>query len=142
MKSPLATLFLLICLVNTGLGQAPADSGSTLTVEDVLTVRSGLNYDKGKRYLQPNSKSTLDSLVNILKSSNHLSFQVTVYTNERHSNPSYSTSLSQNRAQSIADYFVDSGIESKNIKARGITLVEGQNDNMEERIEFITLEKK
>lgn len=75
-------------------------------------------YDLGKWDLRPESKKSLDGLVQILKDNPTIVIELGSHTDSRPI-PMTNDTLSQRRAESVVTYLISSGIESDRLVARG-----------------------
>ncbi|MEZ5046185.1 MAG: OmpA family protein [Chitinophagaceae bacterium] len=74
------------------------------------------NYDKGD--FQPDSYSSLDSLVNFLRDNPSVSVEIRSYTDD-HGQNDYNDDLSVKRANAVMNYMVSKGIDRGRMIARG-----------------------
>lgn len=104
----------------------------TVTEEVVVTpvvktfetklVDSG-SFELNSTKLKPESQSTLDELVAFMNQYPQANVEVTGYTDSTGA-AAYNQTLSEKRAQSVADVLINEGIESRRITVRG----EGENN--------------
>lgn len=92
----------------------PEDGG--IEVENIF-------YDYAEATLRPESKVALDKLVEILTDNNTLVIELRAHTDFRGSDER-NQQLSQERAQSVIDYLIEKGINSKRLVPKGM----GENE--------------
>lgn len=86
--------------------------------KDVEIVLDNIYYDFDKWDIREDAKPTLDSLVNILNQNPKISIELASHTDCR-GNDEYNMNLSQRRAESVVQYLISKGIESRRLTARG-----------------------
>ena len=75
-------------------------------------------YDFAKWTLRPESKVGLDELVKLLKDNPNITIEISSHTDYIDDNE-YNKNLSMKRAQSVVDYLIKIGIDSKRLTAVG-----------------------
>ncbi len=75
-------------------------------------------YDLAKATLRPESKISLDKLVDLLELNKNLQIELGAHTDFRGSDD-YNQDLSQRRAQSVVDYLIKNGIAKERLVAKG-----------------------
>jgi len=75
-------------------------------------------YDYNKWSLRPESKTSLDKLVETLNDNPHITIELMAHTDSR-GNATYNQELSQKRAQSVVDYLIKNGIDKERLVAKG-----------------------
>ena len=86
-----------------------------------VTFNSGILFATNKADLTPTSKSELSNLVNIMKQNSDVSIDVQGYTDNT-GNDAINNPLSLKRAQSVANYLTENGVQyaqMKNVKGFG-----------------------
>ena len=81
-------------------------------------VIENIYYDLNKANLRDESKTSLDKLVSFFQENNDLTIEIGSHTDSRGYNE-YNQDLSQQRAQSVVDYFIGKGIPAKHLIAKG-----------------------
>lgn len=81
-------------------------------------VIKNILYDFNMATLRPESKTTLDELVKIMKDNPKIKVELSSHTDSIGSD-AYNIDLSQRRAQSCVDYIIASGVETTRIFAKG-----------------------
>jgi|GEM_PF-3142973 len=109
----LFTFLLFLSLIATGHAQS-LDSLLFAGCQPAVPVM----YDLNKATLRPESKDTLDKVVEMMKCNDAMVIHVCVHTDSRASQ-AYCTKISQSRAQSIVDYLVSKGISPLRLRAVG-----------------------
>ncbi len=75
-------------------------------------------YDVNSAHLRPESEVELDKLVLFMTDNSHLKIELSSHTDSRGSAP-YNMKLSQERAESAANYLINQGIEDQRIVPKG-----------------------
>ncbi len=110
-------------------------------------IVEGLYFDRGSWLLSNSAKSILENVVLELRRFPNVVLEVQAHTDNRGS-AADNLSLSQRRAESVANYMIDSGISSDRVRARGFgesrpafrnASEEGRRRNR--RVVFQTVEK-
>lgn len=101
-----------------------------LKVGDIITLDNIL-YSSDKFSILPRSTKELDRLVNTMKKTPSLHFEIGVHTDSR-GNAELNNYLSQKRAQSIMDYFLAQGILKSRLKPKGYGETELLNECRDE----------
>lgn len=78
----------------------------------------GIEYDFDSDKLRPSSKVVLDTLYNLLKLNDNLVVQINSHTDYKGAD-NYNLDLSKRRAQSVVNYLVKKGINTKRLIAKG-----------------------
>jgi len=81
-------------------------------------VLKGVNFKTASAELTPESFRVLDDIVPQLQSSKEIQFEIAGHTDNR-GNANKNQMLSQSRAQSVANYFISKGVDSKRLKVIG-----------------------
>ena len=95
------------------------DKKPEIAVEKGKTiVLEGVHFASGSAKLTPDSKQTLDKVVNTLKENPEIQVEIRGYTDNT---GSYKVNmrLSQKRAEAVRDYLVEHGIDGSRIQAKG-----------------------
>ena len=75
-------------------------------------------YDFDKATLRPESKTSLDELVTLLRDNPHITIQMTSHT-DRMGSEEYNIDLSHRRAKSVVDYLIEAGIDAQRLEYHG-----------------------
>jgi peptidoglycan-associated lipoprotein len=75
-------------------------------------------YDLGSANLRPESKDSLNGLIQTLRDNSNISIELMSHTDSRGSSKS-NIDLSQRRAQSVVDYLVSQKIDARRLSAKG-----------------------
>ncbi len=75
-------------------------------------------YDYNKWTLRPESKQSLDQLVETLNDNPHVTIELMAHTDSR-GGEKYNKDLSQKRAQSVVNYLIENGIDEERLVAKG-----------------------
>ena len=91
-------------------------------------------FDTDRADIKPVSFSILDNVVLILKKNPLLKLEIGGHTDNTGSK-SYNKTLSENRAKAVKEYFVNKGIESSRLSAKGFwsSKSASSNDTLEGR---------
>ncbi|MCM1021899.1 MAG: OmpA family protein [Muribaculum sp.] len=81
-------------------------------------VVDNIFYDFDKATLRPESKTALDSMAQVLRDNPNVTIEMASHT-DRWGSEEYNIGLSQRRAQSVIDYLVKAGINSKRLQPQG-----------------------
>ncbi|HKP96291.1 MAG TPA: OmpA family protein [Fibrobacteria bacterium] len=81
-------------------------------------VLKGVNFKTGSAELTPESFRVLDDIVPQLQANPNIQFEVAGHTDNR-GNATKNQMLSQARAQSVANYFISKGVDTKQLKVIG-----------------------
>ena len=81
-------------------------------------VIEGIYFDTGKASIKKMSLPKLDNAVEVLKKFPHVRMEVSGHTDDRGSDES-NQELSQRRAESVKQYFIDHGIGADRLETRG-----------------------
>lgn len=82
-------------------------------------VLNNLFFKANTADILPESHEELDKIVEILKVNRSLKIEVSGHTSKNNSKPEWNMNLSQNRANSVKNYFVEKGINADRINAIG-----------------------
>jgi len=85
--------------------------------ETEITIPN-IYYDYDKATLRAESLPVLDKLVSFFEENKDLTIEIGSHTDSRGSDK-YNESLSQKRAQSVVDYFIEKGVPSNQLSAKG-----------------------
>ena len=85
--------------------------------ETEITIPN-IYYDYDKATLRAESLPVLDKLVSFFDENKDLTIEIGSHTDSRGSDK-YNESLSQRRAQSVVDYFIEKGVPSSQLSAKG-----------------------
>lgn len=100
-----------------------------------VTFNSGILFATNKADLTSTSKSELNNLVNIMKQNSDVSIDVQGYTDNT-GNDAINNPLSLKRAQSVANYLTENGVQyaqMKNVKGFGSTNPVADNSTVDGR---------
>jgi peptidoglycan-associated lipoprotein len=86
--------------------------------KEVEIVLENIYYDLDKWDIREDAKPTLDILTNMLKENPGIQIELASHTDSRGSN-SYNQTLSQRRAQSVVNYLISQGIDTRRLVAKG-----------------------
>lgn len=81
-------------------------------------VVDNIFYDFDKATLRPESKTALDSIVQVLRDNPNVTIEMASHT-DRWGSEEYNQKLSQRRAQSVIDYLVAAGIRPERLSPQG-----------------------
>lgn len=81
-------------------------------------VVENIFYDFDKATLRPESKTALDSIVQVLRDNPNVTIEMASHT-DRWGSEEYNQKLSQRRAQSVIDYLVAAGIRPERLSPQG-----------------------
>lgn len=81
-------------------------------------VIDNLTFYFGKTELKPESATTLESIVELLKANPSISVEIAGHTDDE-GDADYNQLLSQGRAQAVVDHLVKQGIEANRLMAKG-----------------------
>lgn len=97
-----------------------SDTGTTVKeTEDGIIVNLGhILFDINKADLKPDTFKTLDKVIDFLRKYPHLDIEISGHTDNTGQNP-FNQVLSENRAKSVADYFILKGLSSNRISYQG-----------------------
>jgi OOP family OmpA-OmpF porin len=87
-------------------------------LEKFTGVIEGIYFDTGKATIKDKSKPKLDNAVEVLKKYEGVRLEISGHTDDRGSEES-NQELSQRRADSVKQYFIDHGIGADRIETRG-----------------------
>lgn len=88
-----------------------------LKVGDIITL-DNIQYGPDKFSILPRSLKELDRIINTMKKTPSLHFEIGVHTDSR-GNADLNNYISQKRAQAVMDYFVAQGILKSRLKPKG-----------------------
>jgi outer membrane protein OmpA-like peptidoglycan-associated protein len=95
-----------------------------------------LTFDFNQSTIKPSSYVYLDKLADTLRKAKNWKLDIAGHTDDKGSDE-YNLKLSQNRANAVKDYLVNSGVESELITAQGFgeskPIVPNDNDSNRER---------
>ncbi len=98
--------------------------GSYYTDEEKLQMNryigqlSDIRFDVNSKAIRKESTRNLEKILQILQMDESLMLQISAHTDDRGTDE-YNLELSENRANAVVQYFVESGIESGRLQARG-----------------------
>lgn len=98
-------------LINTFIELKPITVGQRVTLKNIF-------FDYNKATLRPISRIELDKFYNMLKEKSQLVVEISGHTDSK-GNDDFNMKLSQSRAQSVVDYLVKKGIDTKRMVAVG-----------------------
>lgn len=81
-------------------------------------VVENIFYDFDKATLRPESKQSLDEMVQMLRDNPNVTIEMGSHT-DRHGTDAYNEDLSDRRAKSVVDYLIDAGIAADRLKWQG-----------------------
>lgn len=81
-------------------------------------VVDNIFYDFDKATLRPESKTALDSIVQVLHDNPNVTIEMASHT-DRWGSEEYNINLSQRRAQSVIDYLIEAGIKPDRLQPQG-----------------------
>ncbi len=81
-------------------------------------VVENIFYDFDKATLRPESKQSLDEMVQMLRDNPNVTIEMGSHT-DRHGTDTYNDDLSDRRAKSVVDYLIDAGIAAERLKWQG-----------------------
>lgn len=99
----------------TPAGDKVDEKGCTLA--SAITLK-GVNFDSDSAKLRPESQAILDTTADVLKRYPHIDVEVAGHTDSTYTD-AYNKRLSEDRAKSVCDYFIQKGIESRRLRAKG-----------------------
>lgn len=108
-----------------------SDTGSDAEVETVVTLPDTVLFDFDEDDLLPEASASLDELAEALHYFDEAPVQVHGHTDSV-GDPDYNQGLSERRAGSVSDYFVDVGVDADRIEAQGFGEQEPVADNTHE----------
>lgn len=95
------------------------DKGCPIDVkQDLSKLNKGINFKPSSKKLTNASYATLDDLVSLLRQTPTANIEVRGHTDNTGSEK-YNLELSQDRAQTVVDYFIKKGIDKKRVRAIG-----------------------
>ncbi|MBK8565521.1 MAG: OmpA family protein [Saprospiraceae bacterium] len=104
------------------LGEGPPPAPALSIVEDLKKnnayIFKNVNFESGKWDLLPEAMPELNSLLEYLKSNPSLSVEIGGHT-DNVGNDEANRSLSEKRAEAVANYLISKGISAKNVSAKG-----------------------
>lgn len=77
-----------------------------------------INYETGKWDLLPQSKASLEKLINLLKLNPEAIIEISSHTDDK-GDEKFNQELSEKRAASVTNYLIENGIPAKNLKSKG-----------------------
>ena len=89
-----------------------------LAAMDKPQVIENIFYDYNKATLRPESKSALDSMVQVLNDNPYITIEMGAHT-DRVGGDEYNLKLSDRRAKSVVDYLIAAGIDSARLQSHG-----------------------
>jgi OOP family OmpA-OmpF porin len=100
---------------DTPAGQVVMSNGCA---KDQAVILNGVNFESNRAQLTPNAETILNGVAETLISSPGFTVELQGHTDSKGSD-SYNMNLSQNRAKSVKNYLVSSGVASNRLTARG-----------------------
>lgn len=94
------------------------DIGLEPIAVNAKVILKNVFYDFDQYSLKPESKTTLDKLVQLLKQNPTLKIQINGYTDSVGAE-AHNLTLSRQRAQAVVDYLAANGIDKNRLKAKG-----------------------
>ncbi|KTF70368.1 OmpA family protein [Sphingomonas sp. HT-1] len=109
----------------------------------VLRMPSNVTFDTNQTAIQPQFRSTLDQVADVLREYNQTLLDIYGHTDSQGSD-SYNQDLSERRARSVADYLSTRGVDGRRIATRGFgeTQPIASNDTAEGRAQNRRVEVK
>ena len=89
-----------------------------LAAMDKPQVIENIFYDYNKATLRPESKTALDSMVQVLNDNPYITIEMGAHT-DRVGGDEYNLKLSDRRAKSVVDYLIAAGIDSARLQSHG-----------------------
>ena len=89
-----------------------------LAAMDKPQVIENIFYDYNKATLRPESKTALDSMVQVLNDNPYITIEMGAHT-DRVGGDEYNLKLSDRRAKSVVDYLISAGIDSARLQYHG-----------------------
>ena len=86
--------------------------------EDLEQLKKGINFQTGSKKLTKASYKTLNDIVKLMKKFNTANIEVQGHTDNTGSEDT-NKQISQDRAQTVVDYFIQNGISSDRVRAVG-----------------------
>jgi len=111
----------------TGVDVTEADNGQSILVN----LPEGVTFDVGSYTLKPQFRATLDQIAQSLKTYPNSLIDVYGHTDSTGSD-AFNQTLSQNRAQTVANYLVTQGVAASRIRSQGFGETMPVADNMTE----------
>jgi outer membrane protein OmpA-like peptidoglycan-associated protein len=99
----------------TPAGDKVDEKGCTLA--SAITLK-GVHFDSDSAKLRPESQAVLDKTADILMRYPHIDVEVAGHTDSTYTD-AYNKRLSEDRAKSVCDYFIQKGIEARRLRAKG-----------------------
>lgn len=81
-------------------------------------ILENIFYDFDKATLRPESRQSLDELVQMLRDNPNVTIEMASHT-DRHGSEQYNIDLSQRRAKSVIDYLIEKGISADRLQHQG-----------------------
>lgn len=109
---------------NYELKTGPEEKNETYIVDFFLSpiskpvVIENIFYDFDKSTLRPESKKALDEMIKMLNDNPNITIELGAHT-DRKGSVQYNEKLAQRRAQSVVDYLIAGGIDSRRLEAKG-----------------------
>jgi outer membrane protein OmpA-like peptidoglycan-associated protein len=110
---------------NTPKGDKVDARGCTLA--NTITLK-GVKFDSDTAKLRPESKPILDEAAEVLKRYPHVNVEVAGHADNRYTD-AYNQELSQKRAGTVCDYFIQKGIDAQRLRAKGYGETQPVADN-------------
>ncbi|HET8859206.1 OmpA family protein [Marivirga sp.] len=98
------------------------------SIDSVLNIPAyQIYFDLNSTAVNEEFQKRLDEMANYLKTHESLGIQISAFASSD-GNPKYNYELSNRRAQSVLNYFLEKGIESDRLAARGFGVLTGTED--------------
>lgn len=97
---------------------APSTPQQLWDIQKTVTLRH-IYFDFDKATLQPTSEKELNLLVELIQNNPNKTFIVTGHT-DNVGNDAYNQTLSEKRAESVVQYLIEKGIDSKRLVSQGM----------------------
>lgn len=96
---------------NTGITLDSIEKGKSYSFDNIF-------FEKNKAYLKKESIDILDKIVLVMKDNSQLSLEISGHT-DSDGDKAYNQSLSEKRAESVAEYLIKNGISPEKITTKG-----------------------
>jgi outer membrane protein OmpA-like peptidoglycan-associated protein len=103
----------------TPAGEKVDQKGCVIVEVKEMILSAGTNFASGKTELLPSAYSELDKMVEVMKENPETTWRIEGHTDSKGSNE-INKKISQQRAQSVYDYFVAKGIDGRRFRVVGM----------------------